>query len=164
VGFEKVDLSHTYRFVFDREITEGRTPKEEARGSELLPGVFFPQWIMSFLPKNRFGGNLIKSTLVRFFPLRFFARGPVEPNSESFYGFRLIARPGGVFPLRFFTGDESESEKPFRFGPAGRSNGTAGFPLSICTGGTSPESDSLCGFGLDPRIGGDFTGAELDSE
>jgi hypothetical protein len=58
VGFEKVGLaisgflmrnrSHTYRFAFDRS---------------LPPGALFPQWILTFLPKNRFWGILMKSPL-----------------------------------------------------------------------------------------------------
>jgi hypothetical protein len=64
-GFLMRDLSHTYRFVFDREITEGRVPQEEASGRELSPGALFPQWIMTFLPKNRFWGILMKSALRR---------------------------------------------------------------------------------------------------
>jgi hypothetical protein len=63
------DLTHTYRFVFDREITEGRVPQEEASGSELPPGALFPQYIMTFLAKTRFRGILMKSALRRINPL-----------------------------------------------------------------------------------------------
>jgi hypothetical protein len=37
------DLSHTYRFVFDWEITEGRLPQEKARSRSLPPRALFPQ-------------------------------------------------------------------------------------------------------------------------